>query len=313
MRQVSADQLEKLLDYPSIIDALEEAFCEDYTVPPRHHHDFPNPPLQTDSTLLLMPAWENSGLLGVKLIVASPENGQFGLPAIQGLYFLFEKKTGTPIAQLEAKTLTGIRTAAASALASRYLSRPNSERLLMVGTGALAPRLIEAHAAVRPIREVVVWGRNPEKATAVAENVQLPGVEIRPEKDLAKAIPQADIISVATLSKEPLINGKYLQAGQHLDLVGSFKPDMREADDEVVKRAVLYADVRAMASKESGDLAIPLANGLIQMKDIKADLFEMCQKIQVGRQQESDITCFKSVGHALEDLAAAKLAYQRLG
>ncbi len=115
------------------------------------------------------------------------------------------------------------------------------------------------------------------------------------------------------MSKEPLINGRYLQAGQHLDLVGSFKPDMREADDEVVKRAVLYADVRAMASKESGDLAIPLAKGLIQMKDIKADLFEMCQKIQAGRQQESDITCFKSVGHALEDLAAAKLAYQRLG
>ena len=311
MKNVSAEQLEKLLDYPSVVACLKEAFCGDYTVPNRHHHDFKNPPMGVDSTLLLMPAWEAEGFLGVKLIVVSPENSQFDLPAIQGLYFLFDKLKGTPLAQVEAKTLTGIRTAAASALASKFLSRENSERLLMVGTGALAPRLIHAHCSVRPIKEVVIWGRNFAKAEKIAASMQLEGMNVLATADLAKATTQADIISVATLSEEPLIFGENLRTGQHIDLVGSFKPNMREADDEVIKRAILYADVKEMATKESGDLAIPLEKGLIQMEDIKDDLFGLSRKKVLARQTDSEITLFKSVGHALEDLAAAKLAYDR--
>ena len=312
MKTISAADLEKHLDYPSVIQCLEDAFRGNYTVPPRHHHDYPNPSIGVDSTLLLMPAWEAEGFLGVKLITVSPENSQFQLPSIQGLYFLFDVLQGTPLAQLEAKTLTGIRTAAASALASRYLSRADSSSLLMIGTGAMAPRLITAHCSVRPIKRVWIWGRSHEKASRLSQELALPNVQIEAITDLQAFAQQADIISAATLSASPLLKGVWLRPGQHIDLVGSFKPNMREADDDVILKASLFADVKDMATKESGDFAIPLKEGLLQMTDIQADLFDLCNKRMSGRSDDKQITLFKSVGHALEDLAAAKLAYIRM-
>lgn len=311
MIEINHNQLIQLLQFPELINALDEAFQSSYTVPMRHHHDFPNPKAGIDSTLLLMPAWEDGNKLGVKIVTVSPNNGQYKLPAIQGIYMLFDVLTGTPLAQLEAKTLTTRRTAATSALASRFLSRPESSSLLMVGTGALAPNLIKAHAAVRPIQKVYIWGRNEEKAKALAKQLDQQAFETIPIKTISEGIAKADIISCATLSESPLIEGTHLRPGQHLDLVGSYKPNMREADNETIKRCSVFVDVLAYATKETGDIVIPLQEGILKKEEIKGDLFGLCRKETNGRANAEEITFFKSVGHALEDLAAAKLAYQK--
>ena len=164
MKHLSEKEIENMLDFESLIKTLDNAFAMDYSVPMRHHHNFINPSSTLESTLLLMPAWDNQKYLGVKIVTVSPENANRSLPTIQGMYLLFDIKTGVPLMRCDAKTLTNARTAAASALASRYLSRKDSKTLLMVGTGALAPQLIKAHATVRPIEKVYVWGRKFRKS-----------------------------------------------------------------------------------------------------------------------------------------------------
>ena len=304
------DNLEKLLDYKSLINALQTAFCEEYSVPVRQHYNYENPGEDIDSTLLLMPAWKKGGFLGVKLVTVSPNNSRHKLPSIQGIYTLFDAQSGTPLAQLDAPTLTNLRTAAASALASSYLSRKNADTLLMVGTGSLAPYLIRAHLSVRPIQKVYVWGRNFSKAQHLVKNLRHLKIPVVAVESLQDTISKVSIISCATLSQRPLIKGQYLIAGQHIDLVGSYKPDMREADDETVQRASLFVDTLEGASKESGDLFQPLQNGIIQKRDIKSDLFGICRN-GFSRTKDDEITLFKSVGHALEDLAAAELVFKK--
>lgn len=299
------------MNFPELIEALRDAFSRDSYVPQRHHHDFPPASGFPGSTLLLMPAWQDQSFFGLKIVTVSPENQARQLPTIQGLYLLFDTATGSVLAQMEAKTLTNWRTAAASALASGFLSRPDSETLLMVGAGALAPYLIRAHAAVRPIRKVLVWGRNPEKAARVADSVAGGDWEAEAVKSLEPAVRSADIISTATMSEQALINGRWLREGQHLDLVGSYKPTMREADDDCIRQSVVFVDIRSSAPKESGDLAIPIQKGILSASDIQADLFDLCRDRQPGRRSKTEITLFKSVGHALEDLAAARIVYRK--
>jgi ornithine cyclodeaminase len=300
--------LEEKLTFKRLIECFRHAFQEDYIVPTRHHHNFANPKEGIESTLLLMPAWKVGEHLGVKTVLVSPNNGKHNLPSIQGIYTLFNAQNGTPIAQMDAKTLTTLRTAAASALASDFLSRKDAKTLLMVGTGALAPKLIEAHAAIRPIKKVMIWGRNFEKAKLLSEQLSHLNIEIKPIEKLDDNLPKADIISCATLSKNPLIFGKFLKEGQHLDLVGSYKPDMREADNEVIQKSEIFVDVMEGATKETGDIVIPIQKGILKKEAIHGDLFDLCRGKISGRKNQKEITLFKSVGHALEDLAAARLA-----
>lgn len=309
---IDKQALYRLLPYNQLIPALKEAFQQDYVIPQRHHHDYQNPTETVDSTLLLMPAWQVGTYLGVKIVTVHPNNSQYNLPAVQGIYILSDAVKGMPLAYLEAKTLTTLRTAAASALASSFLSRPDSDSLLMIGTGAMAPELIKAHATIRPIKKVFVWGRNYEKAIQVQIALQNQPFEIQAVKTINSIISKVAIISCATFSETPLVLGDYLVPGQHVDLVGSFKPDMREADDSVIHRSKLYVDVIEGATKETGDLVIPLKTGLISIEDIQGDLFSLCRAEIVGRNNNHSITCFKSVGYALEDLAAAKLAFEAL-
>ena len=311
MQQINEQQLDQLLAYPALIQQLRIAFAADYTVPTRHHYNFDNPQATKPNTLLLMPAWQAGEHVGVKLVIVAPENAKKNLPAIQGTYTLFDANTGVPLAQMNAPLLTAKRTACASALASSYLSRKESHSLLMVGTGVLAPHLIQAHASIRPIKEVYVWGRNFAKAMVLTKQLKLKDIKLTPIENIADGM-SADIISCATLSPEPLIHGQYLKPGQHIDLVGSYLPTMREADDEVIRRSILFADNREGATHESGDLYIPIQNGLITKDDVLADLFELCKSEHPGRTASDQITCFKSVGHALEDLAAAQLAYSKI-
>lgn len=310
--QISNDFIETYTDFNTLISQLNDYFKNnEVVVPMRHHHDFPNPKVDTDSTLLLMPAWNPSKDAGVKVVTVSPENGQFDLPSIQGTYMYLDATKGTVRAIIEAKSLTAKRTAAASALASSYLSNPNSSKLLMIGTGALSVNLIQAHAAIRPLREVYVWGRNLEKAQGICEQLNDENYTCKPVENISDIIKHVDIISCATLSKTPLVLGKYLQPGQHIDLVGAYKKDMREADNETITKSTVFVDTFQGGLKESGDIVIPMTEGIITKEDISADLFSLASNNHKGRASENEITVFKSVGHALEDLAAASYYYKK--
>lgn len=311
MIQIDAATVRQRLPYPALVNVLEQAFRADITVPVRHHHTVPVNGGR-DGTLLLMPAWSSGRAIGVKLVTVFPDNGQKNLPAVMGSYLLLSAETGQPLAMMDGPMLTVRRTAAASALAARYLAREDASVLVMIGTGALAPHLIEAHASVRPIRRVVIVGRQVQKAEAVRALLPLlPDVTVEISTDPQTAVAGADIVSCATLAEVPVVQGDWLPEGCHLDLVGGFTPTMREADDAAIRRARVFCDTRAGALKEAGDLVIPLASGVLKPDGVLGDLFELTRGTADGRQSATEITLFKSVGTALEDLAAAELAAGR--
>ncbi|WP_299770309.1 ornithine cyclodeaminase family protein [uncultured Pseudoteredinibacter sp.] len=309
---IDQQTIDRALPFAGLVDALQQAFASDIETPLRNHYDIPNPQSSRETTLLMMPSWQAGSDIGIKLVTVTPESYKYDLPSIQGTYVLFDAVRGCVKATMDAPALTAKRTAAASALASRFMSRPDSRKLLMVGTGTLSSQLIRAHASVRPIEEVIIWGRSPDKAQAIAELESLAEFNISVTEDLAEAVAEVDIISVATMSKEPLIMGDWLKAGQHLDLVGAYRPDMREADDECIRRSRIVVDNYAGACKETGDIATPIADGILKKEDLCADLFELCRKEKHFLRSADDITLFKSVGHALEDLAAAQLVVKSL-
>jgi len=310
MQIITADALADLLDFPALIEALREMFRTGCESPTRHHHTI-DVPGGASGTLLLMPAWQAGGMMGVKTVTIFGDNAQKGLPSVLGQYYLMDATSGEPLALIEGTVLTRWRTAAASALASDYLSRRNSERLLMVGAGSLAPHLIRAHATVRPIREVRLWSRTQARAGALAAKLEAPGLSVTPTDDLAASAAWADIISCATLSEVPLIHGDWLNAGVHLDLVGAFRADVRETEDSAMARARIFVDTLGGALSEAGDILLAIKAGAISEADIQADLHALTSAAAKGRGQDTEITLFKSVGAALEDLTAAKLAYQR--
>lgn len=303
--------IEKHTVFKELIEVLKKNFSEHkLLVPVRHHHDFPNPAVNADSTLLLMPAWNPSKTAGVKIVTVSPENSQFNLPSVQGSYIYLDATKGSVKAIIEAKSLTAKRTAAASALASSYLSKKNASSLLIIGTGALSINLILAHASVRSIKQVYVWGRNFEKAQSICNALQHKNFNIAPVKTIQEKISSVDIISCATLSKTPLVLGTHLKKGQHIDLVGAFKKDMRESDDETILKSSVFVDSYG-GIQENGDIKIPLDTGILKKHEIKADLFQLTSGTKKGRTHADEITVFKSVGHALEDLAAADYYYEK--
>jgi len=305
--------IEQNTHFQTLIAEIKNGFATStIEVPMRHHHDFRNPKEGIDSTLLLMPAWNPSTEAGVKIVTVSPNNGKYNLPSIQGTYIYLDAHKGKVKAILAAKALTAKRTAATSALASSYLSKEDANSLLMIGTGALSKNLILAHASIRPIKEVYVWGRNFEKSQAICNELINENFSIKAINTIEEIISKVAIISCATLSKTPLVLGKYLREGQHLDLVGAYKKDMREADDEAIRKSSVFIDTYQGGLKESGDIVMPIQNGIISENDIKADLFELCSGKKQGRQNKEEITFFKSVGHALEDLAAASYYYKKI-
>ena len=310
--QISNGFIESNTDFSELIQQIGSYFKQnEVLVPMRHHHDFPNPKVNSDSTLLLMPAWNPSNDAGVKVVTVSPDNGQFDLPSIQGTYIYLDATKGGIKAIIEAKSLTVKRTAAASALASKYLSKQDASSLLMIGTGALSVNLIKAHASVRPIKDVFVWGRNFKKAQDICNALKTEDFNCTPIETIEEKISEVTIISCATLSKVPLVFGAKLQPGQHLDLVGAYKKDMREADNDAIKKATVFVDTFQGGLKESGDIVIPITEGIISESDIKADLFSLTTDTHIGRKTNDEITLFKSVGHALEDLAAAAYYYKK--
>ena len=312
LRIVSAADLDALLDFPRLIAKLREAFAGSTVVPPRHHHGIGD---KGEAVHLLMPAWTDevpgAGYLGTKIVNVFRGNGRLGLPAVLGSYLLQSGESGMPLALMDGTRLTQWRTAAASGLAADFLARTDSRRLLMVGSGALAPFLVDAHAAVRPIEHVTAWNRRRAGAETFAETLRQRGFDASVSDDLESAVQAADIVSCATLATEPLVQGEWLRPGQHLDLVGAFTFGMREADDEALRRARVYIDTED-AIHEGGDVAIAVRDGTIASEQIVGTLHDLCRGAVQGRRGATDLTLFKSTGTALEDLAAATLVWDRL-
>lgn len=295
------------LAFRPLIDALGDMFREGCVAPVRHHHILAATENLAAADLLLMPAWQQGRHIGIKIVTVFADNAAQALPAVMASYLLLDGQTGQPRAFIDGETLTVRRTAAASALAAGYLARANAKSLTMIGTGAMAPHLIDAHAAQRPLEIVRIWGRTPEKAARLVARMQDRPFRVEIADDREAAVRAGDIISCATLSKTPLVEGAWLQPGTHVDLVGAFKADMRETDDAVMARGEIFVDTRDGAMAEAGDLIQAFATGAARVDDIQGDLFQMCQGQIAGRRHEDEITVFKSVGTALEDLAAAIL------
>lgn len=304
--------VDRALDFPALIEALRRGFALGCEAPVRHHHAVPRTGA-ADATLLLMPAWQQDQRLGVKIVQVSPGNEARGLPTIDGLYLLFDAVTGTPLAVMDGKAITERRTAAASALAASYLAIPEANHHLVIGAGAVAAMLVPAMRAVRPITAVTLWNRTTAKADLLAERLTSEGHDVAVTSDLEAALAEADIVSAATMSAEPLVRGALVKPGAHVDLVGAFNPALRESDDALMARARLFVDTRGGALAEAGDILQAIAGEAIDENAIVADLAELCRGEHPGRQSLDEITVFKSVGAAIEDLVAANLVLDRLG
>ncbi|MQA77584.1 MAG: ornithine cyclodeaminase family protein [Streptosporangiales bacterium] len=306
MRVLGADEVARLLTFDALVPALREAFTREVKAPLRHQHTAGAP--GTDARLLLMPAWSDR-YIGVKLVNVFPHNGDLDLPAVSPVYVLSSATTGEQYAVIDGAELTRRRTAAASALAASYLAREDASRLLVVGAGQVARVVPHAYRAVRPIERVLVWNRTVARADALADDLRADGFDAERADDLEAAVHAVDVVSCATLAAEPLVRGDWLDPGVHLDLIGSFAPYLRETDDTALHRATVFVDTDD-ALAESGDLIEPLASGALSRDQIAATLHDLTAGRHAGRAYASEITLFKSVGTAIEDLAAGALAYE---
>ena len=307
MRLLDAAAFRVATPWPELITAIAAVLAEENLNSPERHVHPVGLPDGGEGALLLMPAWIDRELIGIKTVTYFPSNAGTAVPTVNAAYLLLDGRTGQPSAVLDGDELTDRRTAAISALAADHLARADAERLLVVGTGRLSPNMARAHAAVRPLTDIEIWGRNPQSAQSVAETLQAEGLPARSATDLDASIPRADIVSCVTGATSPLVRGELLSPGAHLDLVGSFQPDMRESDNVAAIRATIFVDTVAGASL-SGDLAQPLADGVITEASVAADLRALACGHHAGRTTSEEITLFKSAGFAAADLAAARLA-----
>jgi ornithine cyclodeaminase len=305
---IGPDAAGAALSFDLLVPALRLAFAAGATVPPRHHHHIPQPD-GAQAVLLLMPAWQEGGYLGVKVATIYSGNSKRGLPGVYSTYLLCDAATGRPLALIDGDQITERRTVAVSALAASFLARPDARSLLIVGAGRIAALAADAFKAVRPIERVTIWARDFAKAEALASRLRADGHDAVAAASLSSAVAEADIISCATLSTEPLIRGEWLQPGTHLDLIGSFTPAMREADDACLARARVHVDSRE-ALTESGDLVAPISSGALDTAAIAGTLADLASGRVAGRTAAREITIFKAVGTALADIAAAALVYR---
>ncbi len=289
--------------WPVLLESLAKAFAAPYVAPDRHIHKIAVPGAD-EATALLMPAWIEGEHYGVKLANIFPSNGRIGLPAVTSLYALFSARTGQLEALMDGGAITVRRTAAASVLAATRLARPDSNTLLVLGAGRMAPLLVEAYRAALPIRRVLIWARRPEQASLLAATLGATAVD-----DLDAAVAETDIVSSATLSRSPLIRGAALRPGTHIDLIGAYAPEMRETDGMAVNRSEVFIDTLGGAKTEAGDLIQAIAEGLFSWDRVAGDLEGLVSGAHPGRTSPDAITMFKSVGAAIEDLAIARLVF----
>ncbi|MGE0116757.1 MAG: ornithine cyclodeaminase family protein [Dongiaceae bacterium] len=311
MRYISADELNVRLEFPPLVEALRELFRRGVDEARAIHLHQPLADGRQNDWLLL-PAWQFDRHMGIKLVGVFPGNDAKGLASIQGLYVLFDGGNGLPLAAIDGAAITLWKTAANSALAATYLARAEARTLLMVGAGALAPYLARAHCAVRPVAHVMVWNRTAANAARMAAALARPGLTVEAVDDLPAVVQRADVVSCATMATEPVIQGAWLRPGIHLDLVGGYRPDMREADDEAIRRSRVFIDAWFTAGDHCGDISQPLAAGILR-KEAVTDTFQLARGERPGRRSEDEITLFKSGGGGHEDLGTAQHILERLG
>ena len=310
MKIFDAATTRQALPFERLIPALRAMFAAGCEVPRRHVHAVGGGPEAGGFTSLLMPAW-TARHYGIKTINIAPGNAARGLPGLHAVYQLFDAVTGVPLALLDGDEITARRTAAASALAASLIAPADAGRLLVVGAGRVARLLPAAYAVVRPLSRVQVWARSPAAARALAADWQAQGLPAEAVTDLAAAVRRADLVSCATLATTPVVQGAWLQPGSHLDLIGSFTPAMREADDACFDGAALYVDTDE-ALEKSGDLLGPMSRGVFSAAEVRGTLATLCRGEGAARGSLVQRSVFKSVGTALEDLAAAVLAVEAL-
>lgn len=303
MRVWDAAATAAALPYGPLVTALHAAYAAGWQAPMRHHHGF-----GTDQTLLLMPGW-SPDLVGVKIVTVTPGNAARGLDAVAALYLVLDAATGAPLGILDGATLTARRTAAVAALGARLLARADARHLTLMGAGRVAAELPAALATVLPLTRITVWNPGPGRGQALVATLRAAGWDAAWQPDARTAVAEADVVSCATLATHPVLQGAWLRPGQHVDLIGSFTPAMREVDDTALRRAHLYVD-GPTALSESGDLADPLARGVINAGAIRGTLWDLCAAPPPPRDPAA-ITLFKAVGNAVSDLAAATLAWGR--
>ena len=306
MFQPDALVLRELLPFGQLIAALRAAFIAGATVPLRHTHVVGTG--DTAGTSLLMPAWDDAGFYGVKVVNIYPGNAAKGLPGLHSTYLLHAADSGAPLAILDGNEITSRRTAAAAALAASFLARADASRLLVVGAGRVGSLVAPAMAEVRRLADIAVWDIDPGAAQRCAATLVASGMLARVVTDLEASVRGADIVSCATLATRPVIQADWLQPGSHLDLIGSFTPAMTEAAPACFAGAGVWVDTDEAAAK-SGDLLNAFASGDLLPLEIVGDLTALCRGECVGRTSAQQRTVFKAVGTALEDLAAARLAY----
>ena len=306
---IDAARTRASLPFDRLIPALREAFAAGAEVPLRHHHFMPQPDGST-ATILIMPAWQRA-FIGIKIVTIFPENGKRALPGLFSSYLLCDGETGQHIALIDGNEITSRRTAGIAALGADFLARKDARKLLICGSGRIATLLAGAFRAVRPIEKVAVWNINAAGAARLVFDLRAQGIDAEVAPDLERAVKDADIVSCATLAAKPIIKGAWLKPGKHLDLIGSFTPFMREADDETFLKGHVWLDTYD-ALKESGELLDPIRDGVIRADNIRGSLAELCRVDRKGRTDDGEITVFKAVGTALSDIAAAGLVYRDL-
>jgi ornithine cyclodeaminase/alanine dehydrogenase-like protein (mu-crystallin family) len=259
-----------------------------------------------EDRLLSRAAWIDGLGAGVKSVTVFPGNPASGRPSVQGAMLVFDDATGAVEAVIDNALVTKWKTAGDSLLGARLLARRDARRLAIVGAGTVAASLVEAYGALIEGLEVAVWARRPEQAEALA--ARFPGV--RAARDLEAAVRAADIVATCTMAREPLVRGDWLRPGQHLDLIGAFTPEMREADDAALRRARIFVDSRATTVGHIGELTIPMAAGVIGEADVLGELRDLVAG-RAGRRSDDEITLFKNGGGAHLDLMTARMILAR--
>lgn len=311
MRVIEAAEVHGVLEFPLVIEALRSTFGGNASAPPRLMYRLDGD--ESHDVFALLPAWSED-VVGVKAFTYLPGNAGKGGDVLHANILLFDRRNGAPLALVEGRSVTFWRTAAMTALAADYLARRDAARLLVCGTGNLAPYLALAHAAIRPIREIGIWGRNREKAARVVEELRGRRADLSFDvvDDLQGAAGEADVIVCATASREPIVHGGWVRPGTHVSLIGNHERDARECDTELVVKSRVYVDSRVNVLREAGEILIPIDEGRFRQTDVVGELSELCSDAVQGRESDKEITLFKSVGTALADLGAARLVAQRV-
>lgn len=309
LKVISSEQVHSALRYPEFIDALDTAFAGPHTMPPRQVLAL-DPASGRHDAFAMLPCW-NDEVIAQKAFTYFPEN-QAPARTLYSQILLFSRVTGEPLALVDGVSVTCFRTAGVSALASRFLSREDSDTLLLLGSGRLAPFLIRAHASVRPLRRVLLWGRSPDRVASLRKEASgcLPGITFEAVADLRQACGEADIVVAATGSPDILVGGGWIRPGTHTDFLGNHHADKRECDTEMVIRSRVFVDNRANCFREAGELLLPVAEGAFSLDQVEGELADLCRGTAEGRRTPDEITLFKSVGCALGDLAGAVSAWR---